>query len=81
MKKIQAFARIRKAKPDSEIYIGEFPRDLKCDLCKHLKRHLYVFLETGIRLELCATCYNTVSATFRIAELEEDLAEKALLKV
>ena len=57
MNKTEAIQRVEKSKEDSDICVAEFPRELRCEACKMLKKYLFVFVETGISMEVCGACY------------------------
>lgn len=57
MNKTEAIARVEKAREDSDIVVAEFPGQLKCESCGAVKNYIYVFVWTGIAMEVCAACY------------------------
>jgi hypothetical protein len=57
MNKQEAHERVEKSKEDSNILVAEFPREMRCEMCKEIKRYLFVFVETGISMEVCGKCY------------------------
>ena len=57
MNKQEAITRCEEAKQDSNIVVAEFPKEMKCHTCPRIVKYLYVFVDTGISIEVCSHCY------------------------
>jgi len=65
MNKTEAIERVEKSKSDSDIVVAEFPREMRCEACRQIKKYLFVFVETGISMEVCGGCYGKIESLIR----------------